>query len=170
MGWGQAREGGLGKLSPPPPQFAHLGSEKWESGAQGPGGPAKAGSQVSSGGRWARSSSGSQAENSSRVFTSLEEEGKELAFMKFLLGITGGLPAVAWGPATGGSKPTWDRQAGLTGTGSRGGCGSHQELAEAVGPPNSRVPRSTLGGAHSGASIQVRPRDSATQTHGPHSP
>ena len=59
--------------------------------------------------------------------------------------------------ATGGSEPTWDRQAGLTGTDSRGGCGSHQELAEAVGPQNSRVPRSTLGGAHSGASIQVRP-------------
>lgn len=53
---------------------------------------------MSSGGRWARSSSGSQGENSSRVFTSLEEEGKELAFMKLLLGITGGLPAVAWGP------------------------------------------------------------------------
>lgn len=41
---------------------------------------------------------GSQGENSRRVFTSLEEEGKELAFMKLLLGITGGLPAVAWGP------------------------------------------------------------------------
>ena len=24
VGWGQAREGGLGELSPPPPRFGHL--------------------------------------------------------------------------------------------------------------------------------------------------
>lgn len=51
----------------------------------------------------------------------------------------------------------WARQAGLRGAGSGGGCGSHQALAEAVGPQNSRMPPSMLGGAYSGASIQVRP-------------
>lgn len=92
MGWGQAGEGGLGKLSPPPPWLAHLYSEKWKRGTQRPCRPAKEVPQVGS--LKSRVPGGKFQEG----FHLSGGGGKELAFMKFLLRLTGGLPGVAWVP------------------------------------------------------------------------
>ena len=130
---------------------------------------AKEVSQVSSGGRWARSSSGSQGENFSRVFTSLEEEGKELAFMKFLLRITGGLPGVAWVPG--------DRLK-YTHVGQAGRAHRHRLQRWMREPPGAGggclTPKLMCAPLHARGSLQWHlcrgvAQDSATQTHGPHS-